>query len=538
MNLLLKQITGAYSFGAYCSTGVGGDTASLELDVVACAGKLKANSLRKKTTLRFARQALDLITIDDVFRTLFREVPEVDVTATVAAKWMRHLRRLEEWSILADTPPHSCPFTSGYFAVPKGTGDTARAIFNGARLNKHFVKPPPVNLLGSDDLLKECSDLVNDRGKPWMYTSDIRHYFHQFEACPEAQRWFAIRTETRWWKWRTMPMGWSFSPRIAQCCSWAILLHRERDEDPLCAEYEDSENPPRFVPLVRNGQRVGLLSILYDNIFVIACDKSLVKEWGDRWERNAELFGITLKHTTLHGSADTHDADYQDIEHLGLAFGTERTRTTPSGWRFLWRHAKEKKERWKPLLSTVRGVMEALDVARCVGVILWHATIHLIPLCMEAKTIHLLRRTARQVAQSGGRWRSCQMAILPDECAYLTQRLKDIVFEGTKQWTWCPYRSPGPTLMAASDASDEGMGGCILQEESVPEHFFMVAWDPGADDIIFLRELAAAELTIRRVLLCFLEQLHLGPVYRMSFPHLMYRLLCCCCVRPALFSNF
>lgn len=84
-----------------------------------------------------------------------------------ADKWAKHFASLLVWGILGlaamavdantGTPvTTSILFFSTYFAVPKGE-DKARAIFSGAKVSAMFMSPPPTNLFGIHEFLRECS---------------------------------------------------------------------------------------------------------------------------------------------------------------------------------------------------------------------------------------------------------------------------------------------------------------------------------------------------------------------------------------------
>jgi hypothetical protein len=45
---------------------------------------------------------------------------------------------------------------------------------------------------------------------------DLRHWFHQIKVDPELSRIFGLRDNEEYWEWATLPMGWSWSPAIAQ----------------------------------------------------------------------------------------------------------------------------------------------------------------------------------------------------------------------------------------------------------------------------------------------------------------------------------
>jgi hypothetical protein len=335
----------------------------------------------------------------------------------------------------------------------------------------------------------------------YMTVSDIRHWFHQIGMCAEGQKTFGLRTAENWWMWRVLPMGWSHSPRIAQCICWGTLLFREDGEDDLGAQFEtDSAHPPQFVPIVQGGVRVGLLSVLYDNVLIVTNSLDLTEKWTRRWKRNCEKFHVQLKHLTTTVQPNVRHKAHLPAEHLGLAIGCEKYH---GRWRFVWRHSSEKAERWAPLVSEVVK-RHALDVAKCVGVLLWDATVRLAPLCEQEFSIEILRKTAKAVAKEAKGWKATIVDLSMEEVTHLQEEI-GIVLSKIRAVRWM-YRESregsGGMQFAASDASDEALGGLLLHDGYVGSDgndWFAIPIQP--TEIIFLRELQAAEITIRRVLL-------------------------------------
>jgi hypothetical protein len=78
-------------------------------------------------------------------------------------------------------------------------------------------------------------------------------------------------------------MGWNFSPLIAQCVGWMILLFHEPSEEPGYT-LERSDEPPAFVRLKKGG----ILTLYYDNYVVITGDSAEAEFWNHRILRNCE----------------------------------------------------------------------------------------------------------------------------------------------------------------------------------------------------------------------------------------------------------
>ena len=149
-----------------------------------------------------------------------------------------------------------------YFAVLKSDGVTARSIFNGKRLSTFFEAPPTTNLPEVADVLKELSR------SDFLIIGDWRHYFHQFALHDDVSSYFGLEQGEDTYVYRVLPMGWSWSPRIAQSLSMAILLEagsRAGLLDP--ADYADSPNPPSIIRM-----RGGCATVWYDNVLCMFTD--------------------------------------------------------------------------------------------------------------------------------------------------------------------------------------------------------------------------------------------------------------------------
>jgi hypothetical protein len=80
---------------------------------------------------------------------------------------------------------------------------------------------------------------------------------------PNISRHFIIRFLHQLFRWATVPMGWSHSPRLAQCLSWYIILRRKRRVTPDCLreaieQVQNSAHSPKYSFLYKslNGERI------------------------------------------------------------------------------------------------------------------------------------------------------------------------------------------------------------------------------------------------------------------------------------------
>ena len=118
----------------------------------------------------------------------------------------------------------------------------------------------------------------------WAVTGDWKYCFYQIPINDSLKRRFGIQvsdpddpTKTIFRRMRCLPMGWPWSPRIAQCIGWLVILHREKDAENLGVHESWGDNPPSFVRLRDgpNGKTTGLIFLWLDNVMVLSLDESL-----------------------------------------------------------------------------------------------------------------------------------------------------------------------------------------------------------------------------------------------------------------------
>ncbi len=70
----------------------------------------------------------------------------------------------------------------------------------------------------------------------WVSLIDLRHWFYQILISTTLQPLFAVRGPKPTLPvlaFRVLPMGWTWSPYIAQALAWAIILRLYPGQDPL-----------------------------------------------------------------------------------------------------------------------------------------------------------------------------------------------------------------------------------------------------------------------------------------------------------------
>ena len=258
------------------------------LDPIECAGAVFMDALKKVIKLRRWKPALLMVMLlDNPEKFLVEQVPAKRRVWT-RKKYQPHFMALKASKIISELDaPNSCRYYSTYFSVPK-TSKEDRAIFNGRLLSMCFRRPPPVNLIRMPDLLQKLAVLAKSHPGLCVASGDLRHWFHQLSAGKALSSFFGVACAGASFKWNTLPMGFSWSPFLAQVASWMFLTHKNPWVEEAC--FAD-EQLPTFVEL-RGG---GWMTVYYDNYIIAAVDAKQLCSIEAVLRSNCEEFNIVLK---------------------------------------------------------------------------------------------------------------------------------------------------------------------------------------------------------------------------------------------------
>ena len=406
-----------------------------------------------------------------------------------------HMLELESAKVVKEeTGPAGLRFINGYFSVAKDE-EWDRAILNAKALNKHFVTPPPVNLQPVTEAFILLTILMAsaNKGECVAFVCDLRHWFHQIKVGTYLSSFFGVHTSAtedrgcgRYYRWLTLPMGWSWSPRICQSIAWSVILWHKQptsNEDGMAyarRSVRSLKDPPRYVQLRRNdGTFVGFISLTYDNVFLFCVDREIglaakskimknfslaniaVKQSSLRLAMNdprpdAEAYSLVMKDLSTTGKAD-EDEDHGGICHLGVQFAAK---FIIDEWRIQWRHEPKRTQKWKLYKLALTQPTTRRFIARVCGVILWHLTILLRALCFATSLIEILRKVAVPDRQ---RWDDV-IELSLRERSYLDEELR---LATQNEWVTgtLPVPRTAREYIVFSDASKTAMGGVLCSED-------------------------------------------------------------------------
>jgi hypothetical protein len=453
----------------------------LALDPIHVAGRARLDVLRAwASSLNFqpCLQSLDWIQggIDDLF---IGEPPcnrAAGYTET-ASKYEGHFMDLMEARVLHEITfnrirMQELRFVSTYFAIPKDA-TKARSIFNGKLLSLSCKTPPPVNLPEVASTTRRIIELVSQCHRRRLlggFTADIRHWFHQIAVAPEVSRFFGLRMSERYFEWTTLPMGWSHSPYICQCLAWTAILYSSKKDnsDGLMEARKEAcgaTELPQYVTIRDDeNQAVGFVTLTYDNIGVWCTDHRFLDALHQKiianFERHADIalkehLLVTGQEARLFDPKQPPPSDFKGITYLGVQYGVHYPPRGPP--RLFWRHEPTRIEQWPSLYMSSGLEYTARQIARVIGIILWHHSVAMWPLCRCAEVVDILRQTAIYVNGEREAWdKTCP--ITQEDITVLNLHLGAAI---SNAWNSADA-VPSESIYMFTDAAGAGRMGCVI----------------------------------------------------------------------------
>ncbi len=561
--MLWKLLRGSgYGYGCYNEkvvvTNLTGEVDPL--DPIGCAGSANVRRfLATSGNIPFLRFAVLLISCLDTFSSVMLDAPghaprRVQYSSS---RYRSHFEDLRQFGILRGCSVSDALHYSKYFAVPK-KGGVSRSIFNGKSLSGLFGTPPPCNIPDITRVIEEFNSLVaRSPGGVAVACGDLRHWFHQLPLDPQIQKWFGValadstkriaskKNRGSYFLWKTLPMGWSHSPYIAQSMAWQLLHFRYPNE----AEYFNLDGltqSPMFAMLRVKEAIVGFACVYYDNYLIVSSDSRVTETMHHRVQRNAKEFGVTLKEhqyfsrrdlleagrdqtaaevsgrtmkATSHEGAAIDDAAakifsgcavppiFSDcsvppgkpkFSFLGIEFALTMKRTRNGhSHSLLWRAEKSLGD--MPLKSSLP--YSPSQIAQVIGKILYARLISLRPLGEVESTravLEILRRISRAAWKTG--WKRRNVSLGATEVDAL---VTEWMWANREEWLSIsdPIKAIDHVILA-TDASDEGWGAVLMSRtgevlwnsrfQPWPESNSGNNLSPVRGDHIFLKEMFAA----------------------------------------------
>jgi hypothetical protein len=142
--------------------------------------------------------------------------------------WHRHIQILHECGVLIDARERGATPNVTIFAVHK-TALKARAIANCINANSWFHPTISPNLPSIPFLIR----MAGNFNMPYYFSVDLRHWFYQIPMPDHLRPYFRVHSRRadntiRESILACLPMGFSWSPFIAQCIVWRLILSAAR----------------------------------------------------------------------------------------------------------------------------------------------------------------------------------------------------------------------------------------------------------------------------------------------------------------------
>lgn len=460
------------------------------LDECKVAGQINILALLEIIRKREWKWAAHVRALSDLsmFESLMNCVP-VSRDEVTPKKWKNHLRDMVGFGILKRKARTTIKAFARYFAVMKSDGVTARSIFNGKKISQAFVAPPTTNLPDIEDVLRLISE------SDYLIIGDYRHYFHQFALHEDVSSYFGLQQGEETYIYKVLPMGWSWSPRIAQCSSMTIIIEAGARAGLLdAAVYKHLENPPSIVMMKGGASTVWYDNVIgmftdaqcrdafYQKLIEICSEKQLNVAWKNIQKYSRKDMPESNEKRAAEATTTEERSKFALPTYLGLVFANAssvRSRHDDATSKIKWKHDPARLERWRDLtcassFSTLRSI------ARVVGCILWDAVISCRPLCNESRSLRILSAAGKAVSKNNWDEPITSSDITSDDVEYLRMRM-DVIVNINPYHTMKKFIG-NETIECASDACGTGTtsNGNIAKSAG----YGYVVWADGVVDVL------------------------------------------------------
>jgi hypothetical protein len=205
------------------------------------------------------------------------------------------------------------------FTVDKSNG-TLRIVGDGRDAGEWCQPPPRFHIMPVDAALKRIIAHVRRFPDAVFLTGDLKHAFYRQRCDGVFSQLFTVTNKRpgdpsrRFWTFRRLIMGHSWSPWLCQSTVYSAFLYRETGENSLGVDDEAiaSMNAPPGCITFAGG---GFCSVTLDNLLVACPDREAADLWLRRISRNVKLLDFELKGADM----AVHEASrFAAWDHLGV----------------------------------------------------------------------------------------------------------------------------------------------------------------------------------------------------------------------------
>ena len=479
-----------------------------KLDPIDVAGDCKLGTVRKmaiELRASYGHNAIDLLSEPEKIFLPQMEPKRIEHHRPTSVRYTKRFETLEESKILhRENGPSGLKYINGYFSVPKDE-EVDRSILNAKALSKLFMVPDPVNLQPISEFFSLLVWLVTAMiGRTeqlyYCHVLDLRHWFHQIKVGPKLSCFFGVHLGDIYYRWVTLPMGWSWSPRVCQCIAWTLLLWHQQPTSNLDGlartrrELRGSLDPPRLA-WMRNddGTKVGFMVLTYDNMCFVCTDPAIAAYLRDKLKDNFQYANVKVKQTSVKyvepfAMQRTPDMSFDEQNKTGFChLGVQYTLLQRDGmWIPTWRHDPARLERWNTTVRYINPSSSRRDIARGCGVVIWHWTVLTRPLCYASDLIDIIRSISAKTKREWDESANLEQTALQYLRAQLVIAIKNDWVLGL------PQPRVTSSYILFSDASKLLMGAVLCNHEGEVLNVWPRRFPNGFEEAhIYLKELGA-----------------------------------------------
>ncbi|CUG90817.1 unnamed protein product [Bodo saltans] len=347
---------------------------------------------------------------------------------------------LARWKVIGRAPaatPLSERLFITYFEVEKKGTLLNRAIANCKQMNSFFHQCIEFGLATMDCVMRA----VLFFGGGHFAVLDLRHWFHQLSLPRKCRRLFSFFYNRRLWEWHTWPMGFRYTPVVAQTAVCACLREAGRRLGMSYANPEEKLPSAVMVWTNKRGRPVVIAIVWYDNIFINASSLVVREKFVDKVQACFNETRIAVKGEIVQTEGR--------VEYLGVIYQSE-----PGHVR--WCHSPANVARWETLRQV--PATSGRDWLERLGIINWHVRMRDLPW----RTVRgLFTRIYKVVGPDPSRLDDA-VSLSSEAVAAVDSWLQEAC--SGEMFVKQPRVFPATRVFLATDASDWGAGGVMLQE--------------------------------------------------------------------------
>lgn len=266
------------------------------------------------------------------------------------------------------------------FLVPKDD-HKSRAIGNCRSLNERFAKGPRLSFASMEDLFRIITFFDK---QTYFATADFRHWFYQIPLPKEARRFFTVQCEEKLCQFTVWPMGFSWSPFVAQGLSMLIAwlaIQSQKNVTAIPPSTSDADIPP-FWLIAKKGtvgrpnktDIKGFIVFWYDNLLLVTDSPVLRDNLRKSLASTAEDYHAMWKSaqsTETFKEEEAFISTQDQVTYLGIHFKRSQRKWT-------WQHVEKNLTKWGSKTEAIpneQGEFTWKDLAFLSGVLTWDWTV-------------------------------------------------------------------------------------------------------------------------------------------------------------------